>query len=36
VFGSYIYAFYVTGGLALLGIIVALTLVKSPKKMMKF
>jgi hypothetical protein len=25
VFGSYIYAFYVTGGLALLGIIVALT-----------
>jgi MFS family permease len=34
VFGSYIYAFYVTGGLALLGIIVALTLVKHPKKVM--
>jgi MFS transporter, OFA family, oxalate/formate antiporter len=34
VFGSYIYAFYVTGGLALLGIIVALTLVKHPKKLM--
>ena len=32
VFGSYIYAFYVTGGLALLGIIIALTIVKPPKK----
>src|SRR5271157_4612883 len=32
VFGSYIYAFYVTGGLALVGIIVALTMVKPPKK----
>ena len=32
VFGSYIYAFYVTGGLAALGIIIALTLVKPPKK----
>ena len=32
VFGSYIYAFYVTGGLAALGIITALTLVRSPKK----
>ena len=34
VFGSYIYAFYVTGGLALIGIIIALTLVKPPKKAM--
>ena len=32
VFGSYIYAFYVTGGLALVGIILALTLMKPPKK----
>ncbi len=32
VFGSYIYAFYVTGGLAALGIIIALTLVRSPQK----
>ncbi len=32
VFGSYIYAFYVTGGLAALGIIIALTLVRAPKK----
>ena len=32
VFGSYIYAFYVTGGLAALGIIIALTLVRPPKK----
>jgi MFS family permease len=31
VFGSYIYAFYVTAGLALLGIIIALTLMKPPK-----
>ncbi len=31
VFGSYIYAFYVTAGLAVLGIIIALTLVKPPK-----
>src|SRR5271166_3882985 len=31
VFGSYIYAFYVTGGLALVGIIIALTLMKPPK-----
>ncbi len=30
-FGSYIYAFYVTGGLALVGIIIALTLMKPPK-----
>jgi len=34
VFGSYIYAFYVTGGLAVLGIIIALTMVKPPKKAM--
>ncbi len=34
VFGSYIYAFYVTGGLALVGIIIALTLVKPPMKAM--
>ena len=33
VFGSYIYAFYATGGLALVGIIIALTLVKPPKKL---
>ncbi len=32
VFGSYIYAFYVTAGLAALGIIIALTLMKPPKK----
>ena len=32
VFGSYIYAFYVTGALAALGIIIALTLVRPPKK----
>ena len=32
VFGSYIYAFYVTGALAALGIIIALTLVRQPKK----
>ena len=32
VFGSYIYAFYVTGGLALVGIIIALTLMKPPPK----
>lgn len=32
VFGSYIYAFYVTGALALVGIIIALTLLKPPKK----
>jgi MFS family permease len=32
VFGSYIYAFYVTGGLALVGIIIALTLMKLPKR----
>ncbi|HYQ92488.1 MAG TPA: OFA family MFS transporter [Candidatus Competibacteraceae bacterium] len=31
VFGSYIYAFYVTAGLALLGIIIALTLMRPPK-----
>ena len=31
VFGSYIYAFYVTGGLALVGIVIALTLMKPPK-----
>ena len=36
VFGSYIYAFYVTGGLAALGIIIALTLVRSPKRAMTF
>jgi len=34
VFGSYIYAFYVTGGLALVGIIIALTLMKPPKQAM--
>jgi len=32
VFGSYIYAFYVTGGLALVGIVIALTLMKPPKQ----
>ena len=32
VFGSYIYAFYVTGGLALVGIMIALTLMKPPKR----
>jgi MFS family permease len=32
VFGNYIYAFYVTGGLALVGIIIALTLMKPPPK----
>lgn len=31
VFGSYVYAFWVTGGLAILGIIIALTLMKKPK-----
>ena len=34
VFGSYIYAFYVTGGLALVGIIIALTLMNPPKRAM--
>jgi len=29
---SYIYAFYVTGGLATLGVLIALTLMKPPKK----
>src|SRR5208337_1365638 len=32
IFGSYIYAFYVTGGLATVGVIIALTLMKPPKK----
>ncbi len=31
VFGSYVYAFWVTGGLATLGIIIALTLMKKPE-----
>ena len=31
VFGSYVYAFYVTGGLATLGILIALTLMKKPE-----
>lgn len=31
VFGSYVHAFWVTGGLAALGIIIALTLMKEPK-----
>jgi len=31
IFGSYIYAFYVTGALATVGVIIALTLMKKPK-----